>query len=307
MSERRSQEPSVHNADNSATSPPTVRAAVEHGRRLLEPRAGADASREALFLLAGVLDVTPGQLALLTDRLLARAEWREYERRLNRRAGGEPLQYVEGRAAFRRLFLRVDRSVMIPRPETEQLVECVLDWCRGRQGLLGLDLGTGSAAIAISLALEGPFESLVAVDISPEALNVARVNATEAGVAGKVDLRQGSLFEPLRPHERFHVIVCNPPYIADDDAGSLPPEVREWEPAVALYAGPTGMEVLGAIVAGAPVHLQVGGLLALELTPRVADATVQRIQAYAVYGEPRVARDLAGHRRFVMAEHVGAH
>jgi release factor glutamine methyltransferase len=228
----------------------------------------------------------------------------EYEARLARRARGEPLQYIEGRAAFRRLSLHVDRSVLIPRPETEQLVEHVLDWCRGRERLRAVDLGTGSGAIAISLALEGPFQDVVGVDISLDALNVARANAAGAGVAARVDLRQGSLFRALGPRERFHVVVSNPPYIALGEADALPAEVREWEPELALFAGPSGLEMIEQIVEGAPDHLEDGGLLALEVAPDSAAAAIERIRAHGEYGEARLIRDLAGHQRIVLAERL---
>jgi release factor glutamine methyltransferase len=271
----------------------------------LAARSADDAAREALFLLAGLLEISPAQLALERDRALSLNQWGEYQSRLRRRAGGEPLQYIEGRAAFRQLSLRVDRSVLIPRPETEQLVEHVLHWCRGKQRLLGLDLGTGSGAIAISLLREGPFRACVAVDISAAALNLARVNASEARVAGRLDLRQGSLFEPLRPGDRFHVIVSNPPYIADGEAGSLPAEVRDWEPPLALFAGPTGLEVISEIVRAAPRYLEPAGLLALEVAPSVADAALQCVVDSTLYGEPRLAHDLAGQRRLLTAELAG--
>jgi release factor glutamine methyltransferase len=279
----------------------TVRAALEWGAKALQARSGRRARREALYLLAGVLGVAPGRLKLELDRPVGAAELARYGSWLARRARGEPLQYIEGRAAFRELDLYVDRSVLIPRPETEQLVERVLEWSRGRERLRALDLGTGSGAIAISLAVEGPFESVVGVDISAEALNVARKNATAAGVGGRVELRRGSLFGALRRGERFHVIVSNPPYIAYGEASSLPEEVREWEPAVALYAGPRGTEVLERIVDEAPRFLEPGGLLALEVAPGVAAPTVERARRRGVYEAPRVAEDLAGQPRFVLA------
>ncbi|MGD2217028.1 MAG: peptide chain release factor N(5)-glutamine methyltransferase [Gemmatimonadales bacterium] len=303
MSGRRPEEPSRSETDDAT---PSVNEALERGRRVLGARSGDDAGREALFLLAGLLGTSPGRAALERDRSLSHDEWGEYQSRLRRRANGEPLQYIEGRAAFRNLSLRVDRSVLIPRPETEQLVEHVLQRCRAKERLVGLDLGTGSGAIAISLLLEGPFRTFVAVDISAAALNVARVNASEAGVAGRLDLRQASLFEALRPGERFHVIVSNPPYIADGEAGSLPEEVRDWEPDVALYAGPTGMEVIFEIVQAAPGYLEPGGLLALEVAPTVADAAVQCLRESALYGEPRLTHDLAGQRRLLSAELAGS-
>ncbi len=287
-------------------APLTVGAALDRGRRALKTRSGTEAQREALFLLAGLLGISPGQVALQHERKLEESQLEEYVSRLERRARGEPLQYVEGRAAFRQHLLRVDPSVLIPRPETEQLVEAVLEWCRGREGLSALDLGTGSGAIAISLAVEGPFDRVVAVDISPEALNVARDNIAEVGVRDVVDLRLGSLFGAMRPGERFHVVVSNPPYIAHGEADSLPEEVREWEPTVALFAGPCGLEILAQIVEEAPAHLEAGAILALEVAPGVADAAVEAIRARGAYGEPRVIRDLAGQRRIVIVEHLGS-
>lgn len=288
--------------DGSAPLP--VRAALQRGRDILARKPAADATREALFLLAGVLDVAPGSLALQSDRRLQDRELAEYEARLARRAAGEPLQYIEGRAAFRELWLRVDRSVLIPRPETEQLVESVLDWCRGKVALRGLDIGTGSGAIAISLMREGPFERVVAVDISSEALKVAGINAREAGIGGEIDLRNGSLFEPLDPSERFHVIVSNPPYIAKAEAATLPDEVRDWEPGVALYAGSTGLEVVEVIVAIAPDYLEGGGLLALEVAPGVVEATLALLRRTGRYAGERAVRDLTGSERIIMAERL---
>lgn len=306
MNRRRPVQRSVPDDNGAAitTAPLSRQAALERGRSILSARSGADAQREALYLLAGVLGVTPGQAALERDRTLGERELMEYEARLARRARGEPLQYIEGRAAFRRLSLHVDRSVLIPRPETEQLVEHVLDWCRGRERLRAVDLGTGSGAIAISLALEGPFQDVVGVDISLDALNVARANAAGASVAARVDLRQGSLFRALGPRERFHVVVSNPPYIALGEADALPAEVREWEPKLALFAGPSGLEMIEQIVEGAPDHLENGGLLALEVAPDSAAAAIERIRAHGEYGEARLIRDLAGHQRIVLAERL---
>jgi release factor glutamine methyltransferase len=298
-------EPRASSGSIDTTAVPTsVRAALKRGGEALARRSARDAGREALFLLAGVLEVTPGSLALQQDRRLGEPELAEYESRLARRLAGEPLQYIEGRAAFRELWLRVDRAVLIPRPETEQLVECVLDWCRGREALRGLDLGTGSGAIAISLAREGPFRRVVAVDISAAALKVAEINAREAGLEDGVDLRHGSLFDALDPVERFDVIVSNPPYIAEAEVGTLPEEVREWEPDMALYAGPTGLEVIEQIIAAASHHLKRGGLLALEIAPAVAEATLTLLRRSGRYGGERVERDLSGFERIVLAERL---
>lgn len=302
MTRRRTEPASDSDSSTAIDAPASVRAVLQRGSEILAGRSGADARREALFLLAGVLEVTPGSLALQQCRQVQVAELAEYESRLARRLAGEPLQYIEGHAAFRDLWLQVDRSVLIPRPETEQLVEHVLEWCRGKEGLRGLDVGTGSGAIAISLAREGSFERIVAVDISADALKVAAINAREAGLERRLDLRSGSLFEAIEPGERFHVIVSNPPYIAEAEAATLAAEVREWEPSVALYAGPTGLEVIERIVAIAPHYLESGGLLALEVAPGVADATLASARLAGSYVRERVERDLTGSDRIVLAE-----
>ena len=280
----------------------SVQKVLERGRLALAARSGTDASREALYLLTGLLGTSSAEITLQRDRIVGEQDRVEYEARLARRALGEPLQYIEGRAAFRQLDLRVDRSVLIPRPETEELVEHVLQRCRGRENLRALDLGTGSAAIAISLALEGPFREVVGVDISPDALNVAGQNVAEIGLGHRVELRQGSLFAALRPEERFDVVVSNPPYIAPDEVDSLPSEVRDWEPDVALYAGPRGWEIIEKIVDGAAGYLSHQGLLALEVAPGVADAAAEHVRAHGGYREPRVLDDLAGRRRVLLAE-----
>lgn len=279
----------------------TVAALLEHGGRWLSERCGPEARREARFLLAGVIEINPGRLWLESDRRVSQPDRQEYMRRLERRARGEPLQYVEGRSAFRELWLRVDRAVMIPRPETEVLVGCVLEWSRGRDCLRAVDMGTGSGAIALSLALEGPFEHVVGVDISPDALKVASENLAETALEHRVELRCGSFFDALRPGEHFHVVVSNPPYIARHESSQLPAEVREWEPPGALYTGATGLEALLRLVDEAPEFLEPAGLLALEVAPHQVERTTERIRARTAYNEPRVIVDNAGRPRVVLA------
>jgi release factor glutamine methyltransferase len=191
--------------------------------------------------------------------------------------------------------------VLIPRPETESLVQAVLDWAEGRDGLTALDVGTGSGAIALALATEGPFRHVVAVDLSADALEVARANADEAAPGTAVELRQGSLYDAV-PGERFDVLVSNPPYVGDEERGSLDAEVREWEPAAALFAGQGGLDVIRPLVAGAPEHLEPGGLLAMEIGAAQADAVRDVIRATGAFAEPRVVKDLAGRDRIVLAE-----
>ena len=262
---------------------------------------------DAEHLLAHTLGTTRLQLYLEHERPLTPDELGAFKPLLLRRAAREPLQYILGRASFRELELAVDPRVLVPRPETEVLVDEVLAWTKAREiagggeGLTALDVGTGSGCIALSLAHEGPFARVVATDVSGDALDVARGNAEAAGLADRVELRAGTLFEPLAPDERFHVVVSNPPYVAAGEAGELEPEVAQWEPGGALYAGEAGMDVLDALVAGVARHLEPGGLLALEVGLGQAEAVAGGIRAAGGFDAPRIRRDLAGRQRIVLA------
>lgn len=219
-----------------------------------------------------------------------------------RRAAGEPLQYVLGHWAFRRLDLMVDRRVLIPRPETEQVVEVALREVRS----LGsapkvLDLGTGSGAIALSIATEVGDARVWATERSPAALAVARANLAGIGslAASRVRLAEGSWFEPL-PAElrgRVQLVVSNPPYVAEGE--ELPEVVAAWEPREALYAGPTGLEAVAEIVEQAPAWLARPGVLVVELAPHQAAAACAL--AAASFDEVEVRPDLAGRDRALVA------
>ncbi|MFW6202008.1 MAG: N5-glutamine methyltransferase family protein, partial [Gemmatimonadota bacterium] len=164
-----------------------------------------------------------------------------------------------------------------------------------------LDIGTGTGAIALSLVQEGPFRRVVATDASEPALELARENARRTGLADAVELRAGRVWEPVAAGERFDAVVSNPPYVAESERETLPPEVREWEPAEALFAADRGLRVLDEIVAGAGAHLEPGGLLALEVGLGQAREVAARIEAAGGYEEVRVQRDLADRERIVLA------
>ncbi|HEU4455959.1 MAG TPA: peptide chain release factor N(5)-glutamine methyltransferase [Longimicrobium sp.] len=265
----------------------------------------------AELLLAGTLGLKRLDLYLQFDRPLKPEELAAFKERLRRRAKREPLQYIDGKAAFRDLWLAVDPRVLIPRPETEVLVQAVLDWASARcpvpgaqEGgprLTALDVGTGSGAIALALATEGPFDRVVATDLSTGALEVARANREAAAPDAPVEFREGSLFAPVAG-ERFDVVVSNPPYVGAEERDALDAEVRDWEPAGALFAGAGGLDVLRPLVAGAPAHLNAGGLLAMEMGAAQADAVCALVRETGAFGEPRVVRDLAGRDRIVLAE-----
>ena len=255
---------------------------------------------DAEHLLAQVLGVERLQLYLQFDRPLTAAELARFKIFLRRRARREPLQYILGRTAFRELDLLTDRRALIPRPETEGLVELVLEAVGAGPDLVALDVGTGTGAIALSLAQEGPFRHVVATDASGEALSLARTNAERADLQDRVELRQGATWDPVRPGERFDVVVSNPPYVAGGEVATLEPEVVDWEPHGALTAGPLGLDLLSELVSGAGERLVEGGMLALELGADQGSAVVAMARAVGL-DRPELRRDLAGRDRYVVA------
>lgn len=263
---------------------------------------------DAEHLLAHVVGTSRLQLYLDFERPLTAEELDGFRPLLKRRAGREPLQYILGRQPFRELDLEVTPDVLIPRPETEALVGEVLAWAsaRARPDLTAIDVGTGSGAIALSLAIEGTFASVLATDVAEPALEVARRNRAGAGLDDRVELRHGRLFEPLVPGERFDVVVSNPPYVAESEAGTLEPEVADWEPRVALFAGPDGLDVLEELVAGAGDALRPDGLLALEVGAGQAAVVARMVEETGRYAGVSIRRDYAGKERFVLAASNGA-
>lgn len=265
----------------------------------LAERGFENARLEADLLLSGVLGMRRLDLYLQFDRPVEASEIERYRQAVRRRLQREPLQYILGETEFRRIRLHVDRRVLIPRPETEVLVGKVLEWAGGRADLSAIDIGTGSGAIAISLAVEGRFERIVATDVSADALDVARANAQQCGAADRIEFRHGALWGE-GDTARFDVVVSNPPYIAESERASLQPEVRDWEPQGALFAGPDGLAVVEAIIDGAPRHLNESGLLALEIGESQSAAVRARLEERG-YSEARIAQDLTGRPRIALA------
>ena len=264
----------------------------------------ADAAREARDVVAAVAGqprlwpaLEPGAPVptAVVDRARAAAR---------RRARGEPIAYCLGEAAFRHLTLAVDALVLNPRPETEQLVDLVLERTGGGRGL-AIDVGTGSGAIAISLASEGRFDRVIATDCSPGALEVARGNQERCAseIRSPLEFRLGNALAPVQG-ERAEVIVSNPPYISPSEAAALPASVRDWEPHEALFAGDEGMAVIDAIARDAARVMVAGGLLALEVDERRAGRALASVLATGRFAAAEVVRDLSGRDRFVLARRV---
>src|ERR1017187_1828434 len=215
-------------------------------------------------------------------------------------ARGMPMQYAVGRAAFRHLELIVDERVLIPRPETEMLVELVLGLAG--QGGTAVDVGTGSGAIALALAAEGRFDKVIATDISVDALEVARSNlgAIPPEKRTLIDFRLGNLLEPVAG-ELARAIVSNPPYISPAEKGDLPAGVRDWEPALALFSAEDGMAAIRGIVRGAAAVLEPGGLLAVEIDSRRAGHARECAETDSRFRDVEIRTDLTGRERFLVA------
>jgi release factor glutamine methyltransferase len=183
---------------------------------------------------------------------------------IEQRLAGEPIQYILGRTEFYGLPFRVTRDVLIPRPETEDLVEKVLELAAHFERPRILDVGTGSGAIAVALAHKLPAARITATDLSASALDVARGNAQRNDVAERIRFVKGDLLTPVTG-EQFEIVVSNPPYVAESDRSGLAVEVREYEPAVALFAGANGLDIYRRLIPDARATIVPGGFLALEI------------------------------------------
>ena len=257
----------------------------------------------AEHILAHVLGTERLQLYLNFDRPLAKTELAKYKPLLRRRAAREPLQYVLGSAPFRNLELRVDRRVAIPRPETEYMID-VLKRLAGKDRVFdsAVDVGTGSGALALALAAEGLARSVTATDISPAAISVARDNAAAAGLS-HIDFRLGSLLNPVSGLT-FDLVLSNPPYLTELEWLDTQPEVREWEPRVAMVARDAGLEMIQGLVNGLDGVLRPGGWLGLEVGCTQGDVVAALLQGRPEIGAAGVHDDLSGRRRYVFARKI---
>ncbi|MEN8158785.1 MAG: peptide chain release factor N(5)-glutamine methyltransferase [Myxococcota bacterium] len=258
---------------------------------------------DAELLLAHALGVERLRLYLDFEKPVMEEERARF-RMLVRQRGGErvPVAYLTGMREFWSLPLAVTPDVLIPRPDTETLVEAVLSRGSRERPLRVLDLGTGSGAIALALAKEWPEAEVTASDVSDAAIAVAQKNAEALGLAERVRFAAGDGFEAV-PGARFDVIVSNPPYVPEADAGTLAPELAH-EPPGALFAPGDGTALLRRIAAEAPEHLAPGGLLALELAPAQAEGVTQSLEAAGFEGLA-AHRDLTGRVRALSALRPG--
>ncbi len=285
-----------------AGAPPTVREAYLLGREHLAACGVQAAALEAEVLLRHALGVDRAQLYAHWPHPVGEGAWARYLALLEQRASGKPLAYLVGEREFFGIPLYVDHRVLVPRPETECLVEVALLHTRGVDGPVYVDVGTGSGAVAVALAVHRADATVYATDVSCEALTVAEANARRHGVSARVRLLKGDVLVPLQEGGvRAHVVVSNPPYVPPHARAELPPEVLA-EPEVAVFApGPRGVELHERIADQARSVLHEGGLLALEVAAKWGQA--QQVAAYleaAGYREVRIVQDLAGLDRVVL-------
>ena len=283
------------------TSIATVGAALDRAAEQLGAEGVAYPQREAGWFWELAAGLPAGQAWLARETRAAGDPLRHFDAMVTRRLTGMPFAYAAGQLAFRRLTLIIDDRALIPRPETEGLVELVLAWAADRPGGWVADVGTGSGCIALSLALEGQFDRVVATEPSPSAAALARANAARSGLP--VEVHEGDLLEPLA-NGRYRVIVSNPPYLTDDEWTALDHAVRAFEPRLALTSGVDGLEATRALIAGAAERLEPGGLLALEIDERRA-AAVRDMAHAAGWEQVRIVPDLFGRPRYALMHSRG--
>lgn len=272
---------------------------VDRAAALLSARGIASARLEAEVLLADALGTDRARVYLERSRVLAAALRERFAELVRRRADREPFQHLRGVQEFYSREFRVDSRVLIPRADTETLVERAIEALGAREAPRIVDVGTGSGVIAITLALELPRARAVAMDFCAAAIEVARENARRLGALDRVELRCGDLLEPVRG-ERFDLVVSNPPYVRSGDIAGLAVEVRDHEPRLALDGGPDGLAFYRRLAGTAPRVLSPAGSLLVEIGFGQAAAVVE-IFAAAGFPSVEVFRDLAGVERVVRA------
>lgn len=240
------------------------------------------------------------------DDVLEDTYQRAFDVAILRRTKREPLQHIIGNQEFWGLEFKVTPDVLIPRPETEFIIEAALSIVQDRNRPVRIvDLCTGSGCIAVSLAKELTAARLIATDASPKALAVAVENARHHGVSDRVRYLAGDLFAPLEVLDirgQVDIIVSNPPYVQAADLSTLQPEVRDYEPEMALIAGPEGTEMAKRIIDIAPEYLKPDGALIMEMGQGQAEALTRMVDATGAYGKPGILKDLAGIERVIIAK-----
>jgi len=261
----------------------------------------------AELLLSHALGLDRISLYLRFDQPLTHPELSRYRSLIARRIRHEPLQYITGIKEFWSLEFAVDQRALIPRPETETLVEKSVAILKERaerhsNAPMVLDMCTGCGAIAVAIAMEIPEACLWATDISEEALELAQLNAKKHGVSHRIVFKKGDLWAALDyTLPKFDLIVSNPPYVPSEEFETLPQEIKDYEPRIALDGGPKGTEILTRIFKEAPEYIIPGGWIIVELDPRQVDSIMRFIKETRRYGQVRLEKDYTGTNRFIIA------
>jgi release factor glutamine methyltransferase len=279
----------------------TVAACLRAAERALAAAGCDEARTRAEWLVAEASGIPRLALALRGEQLLDEASCARVEGWVSRVARGEPLQYVLGAASFYGREFRCDARALVPRPETEELCERLLAdtelWAHPAPHIA--DVGTGTGCIAVTLALQRPTAIVTAIDISADALALARENARRYGVEGRIFWRNDDLLTGL-PRGSLHAVVSNPPYVSDADWARLDPEIRDYEPRVALVGGADGLAIIRRLVAQARQALAPGGILWMEIGDEQGPA-VRDLLADRGFESVLIHHDLAGRVRFATA------
>lgn len=286
-----------------AAAPNTVAEALAWATSYLKAKGIPDARPDAEVLLGYVLASDRTRLYVYPSAPVSAADYRRYRQLVAARAARQPLQYLTGRQEFMGLEFTVNRHVLIPRPETEHLVEAVREELRQKAAPILVDVGTGSGAIAVSLAILLPGAAVYALDISREALALAARNAANANVGGRIVFLPGDLLAPLRSRRLdngIDAVVANPPYIPTDAIAALAPEVRDCEPRLALDGGSDGLCFYRRLCREAGPYLAPDGFLAVEVGAGQADAVAELFAAAGLFTSVRRRRDYAGWERVII-------
>ncbi|MCB1103536.1 MAG: peptide chain release factor N(5)-glutamine methyltransferase [Opitutaceae bacterium] len=263
------------------------------GKGVEQPRLNAE------LMVGHALGLKRMQLYLQFERPLAESELETIRGYLRRRGQREPLQYILGETDFLGLALKTDRRALIPRPETEYLVSLLTEKI-GASPRRVLDLGTGTGAIALALATHWPEAQVLATDVSTDALALAQENVEQVGLGGRVQLLQSDWYQQVPADTCFDLIVSNPPYLSDRETDETLVEVKNFEPRIALTPGGHGLESIQRIIAGAPAHLNEGGLLAME-TGIAQHEAIAGLLVTAGFSRHEFLPDLTGRPRFAWA------
>ena len=294
-------------SNSSSPSPSTLLSAYQRGVTILQAAEVTNADNEAFWLLEAGLGVSRLRVYADPNARVGPADWARTESLFRRRASREPLQYIVGAQAFRGRDFLVNPSVLIPRPETELIIEEVLASRFSTIDCHMVDMGTGSGCLAVSLALDCPGATVSATDCSAPALQVAGENAQRHGVADRIRFFQGECLEPLSAGAfagKVSVIVSNPPYIPADQCDRLPPEVRAFEPLPALNGGPNGLAFYDRLLAESPSLLHPGGILVMEMGMHQSEDVRRRAgEAFTV---KTIRRDQAGIDRVICLERTSS-